>query len=87
VSEGDKNLLYNSVAMAFSELGDPGAHLMDNVGLVFAGQAGGKIKTGQAIDATGKDQSNALVSVLQAMGLPDSTYGNGGSGPIPGLFV
>ncbi|RYZ58909.1 MAG: DUF1552 domain-containing protein [Proteobacteria bacterium] len=80
VAEGDKNLLYNSVSLAFSELADPGSHEMENVGLVIAGQAGGKIKTGQAIDATGKTQGDVLGVVSQAMGL-----GTGGS--IPGLFT
>lgn len=89
ISEGDQTLLYNSVSLAFSEIGESNYHTMQNVGLVMAGQAGGLIKTGRAMDGTGVSHNQVLVSVLQAMGLPDSTFGNasgGGSGPMPGLL-
>lgn len=80
VSEGDGSLLSNSVSLAFSELADPGGHAMENVGLIMAGQAAGKLKTGQAIEVTGTTQAQVLGSMAAAM---DQSFG---SGVIPGLF-
>ena len=82
VSEGDKNLLYNSVCLAASELGDPGFHKMENVGIVLAGQGGGSLKTNQSLDAKGVFMGDLLTTVMQSMGVA------GGPGkPIPGLLT
>lgn len=75
IKEGDKSLLYNSVALAFSELGDSDDHKFKNMGLVLAGQAGGYFRTGRCIDGTGMVHNNLLVSILQSMGLSDTTFG------------
>lgn len=80
ISEGDASLLSNSVSLAFSELADPGGHSMENVGLIMAGQAGGKLKTGQAIEVSGTTQTQILGSVAAAM---DQNFAGG---IVPGLF-
>ena len=87
VKEGDQNLLYNTAAMAATEIADANLHDFHNVGLVLAGQAGGAWTTGRCIDGNAASHNQVLVSILQAMGLPDTTYGDPklGSGPLPGL--
>lgn len=82
VGEGDKNLLYNSVCLAASEIGDPAFHQMDNVGLVVAGQGSGSIKTNQSLDATGSLMGDVLSTLMQSLGV------TGGPGKtIPGLLA
>lgn len=121
IPEGDKTLLYNTISLAFSEMGDPAQHENSRLGLILAGQAGGRLKTGQVVDAltrssgmtiikaandaerrarekagmsggTGVDgvcYNHVLITILQAMGLKDETFGNAsyGKGPIPGLLT
>lgn len=120
IPEGDKSLLFNTISMAFSEMGDPAQHENSRIGIILAGQAGGRLKTGQAIDAMtrttgmtivpaandaerrrkesmgqggggpipGVCYNHVLITMLQAMGLNDETFGNPnyGKGPIPGLL-
>lgn len=69
IKEGDQSMLYNSVCMAFSELGDSDAHSFDQVGTVLAGQGGGYFKTGRCVDAQDKSQANVLTSIVQSMGI------------------
>ncbi len=86
VKEGDKSLLYNSIVLSVSELGDSGYHDFKNMGIAVAGQAGGQFKTGRCIDAGNAIHNNLLVSILQAMGLPDNKFGNRGNpGPLAAL--
>jgi len=88
LKEGDRSVLYNSMVLGFSEVANSHLHNFKNVGLVVAGQAGGFFQTGRAVDATGYYQNHMLVSVLQAVGLTDQSYGSTSiplSGMIPSL--
>ncbi|RZA25927.1 MAG: DUF1552 domain-containing protein [Proteobacteria bacterium] len=84
VKEGDKSLLYNSIAMSVSDLAHSDYHNFTSVGVVLAGQAGGYIKTGRAIDVAGASHGQTLVSTLQALGIQDDKFGQA-SGVLPGL--
>ncbi len=82
IPEGDKTLLYNSVCLAASEIGDPAFHQMENVGLVLAGQGGGSLKSNHALDASGAVMGDVLATVMQSLGV------SGGPGKvIPGLLT
>ena len=83
VKSGDSNLLYNSLVMALTEFGDCQAHNMSNIGMILAGQAGGYFQTGTCIDVEGSNHNNLLVSILQAFGGTDTTFGNAGFGQGP----
>src|SRR6185369_10679329 len=48
-TEGDSNVLDNSIVYFTSEFGNAHLHDMRNVPMVVAGKAGGKFKTGQHI--------------------------------------
>lgn len=87
IKEGDQSVLYNTAALALTEIADSNLHDFNNVGLVLAGQAGGQWSTGRCIDGAGASHNKVLVAMLQAMGLPDTTYGDPklGSGALPGL--
>jgi hypothetical protein len=87
IKEGDQSLLYHTAAMALTEIADSNLHDFKNVGLVLAGQAGGAWSTGRCVDGQGASHNQVLVAMLQAMGLPDMTFGDPalGRGPLPGL--
>jgi hypothetical protein len=87
IKEGDQSLLYNTAAMALTEIADSNLHDFKNVGLILGGQAGGNWSTGRCLDGLGASHNQVLVSMLQAMGLPDSSFGDAslGTGPLAGL--
>ncbi len=84
VKEGDQSLLFNTALMACTEIADANLHDFNNVALVLAGQAGGNWQTGRSIDGAGASHNQVLVSILQAMGLSDTSFGdsNLGTGPL-----
>lgn len=87
-SEGDHNLLYHAAVLAVTEIADGDRHDFVNMPLVLAGQAGGNFRTGQTI-TTRASHNQLLVSILQALGLPDQHFGNPnlGQGAISALMA
>ena len=56
---------------------------------LLAGTAGGRITTGRYLQYAEQVPHNALlVSMLQAFGMPDTSFGDAApdSGPLPGLL-
>lgn len=88
IKVGDKSLLYHSSLLALTEIGDSNLHDFTNVGLVMAGQASGRLRTGTCLDGRGASHNQVLVSVLRAMGIEAETFGDPrrGHGPLPGLL-
>ncbi len=85
-SEGDKSVLYNSVIMGFSELGDSALHSMKNVGIIIAGQNGGYFKTGRCVSANGEYHNKTLVSIFDSFGVANNSVGDASiTGTMPGL--
>jgi hypothetical protein len=87
--EGAGTMWDNTVLLWCNELGEGGGHTHTNIPFMLAGSAGGYIKTGQTIDvAAGTPHNSLLISLCNAMGLPDTTFGNPKHctmGPLPGL--
>jgi hypothetical protein len=91
-TEGDSNVLDNSIVYLTSEFGNAHIHDMRGLPMVVAGKAGGKFKTGQHIvyplapgagtggDGKGnKDDVQVArlhMSVLTAMDLPQASFGH-----------
>ncbi len=92
-TEGDKSVLFHSIIMAFSELGNSAKHDMSSVPIVLAGQAGGYFKTGRCVDAKGEYHNKTLVSICQSFGMANQGFGDTDPamqdpkrfGPMPGL--
>ena len=84
VSMGDKNLLDASLVLATTELGDSNAHDFNDIACVVAGKANGSLKTGLSLQLDNKSYNHLLVSLMQAAGINNATFGdpNLGSGPI-----
>ena len=81
------NLIDSTVVLWCKELGDGRMHDCKSVPFVLA--RGGGLATGQYLNFGGKSHTQLLVSVCQALGLSNTTFGDPtkGSGSLPGLFA
>jgi hypothetical protein len=87
INEGDGTLLDNSIVYINSEFGDGDAHNQQDLPTIVAGKAGGKFKTGQHIAMASKTPvSNVVLTIMQAMGLPQTSFGDS-TGPVSQLLV
>jgi hypothetical protein len=77
IKEGDKNLLDNSMILFGSSFSDGNRHDPNNLPIILAGRAGGKIQTGRHI-ACEKNTPlcNLYVSMLDCMGTPVESFGD-----------
>ncbi len=88
VPEGDGTLLDHTAMLWCNELARGNSHALDNAPFVIGGSAGGALKTGRYLKYNGTvPHNNLYVSLMNAMGLPDSTFGNPAycTGPLPNL--
>jgi hypothetical protein len=77
IKEGDKTLLDNSMILFGSSFSDGNRHDPNNLPILLAGHAGGKIKSGRHIPCK-KDTPlcNLYVSMLDRMGTPVESFGD-----------
>jgi hypothetical protein len=80
-------MLDHTVVLWAKELADGRRHDGKSVPFVLAGKAGGYLKTGRYLNFQGAPHQKLLVSVCQAMGLTNPTFGDPshGTGPLDGL--
>jgi hypothetical protein len=87
--EGAGTMWDNTLLLWCNELGIGGSHSHTNVPFLLAGSAGGYIKTSQTLNIpVGTPHNSLLISLCNAMGLPDTVFGNPKHctrGPLPGL--
>jgi hypothetical protein len=91
VPDGEgQNLLYNSAVFLSSDISDGNRHNHDDLPVILAGNAGGKLHPGQHVafpterNAVKEKMSNLLVTMLEAAGVPGATLGDS-TGPLAGL--
>jgi hypothetical protein len=81
------SILDNSAMLFFSELSDGDSHSNQNMPLLLLGSAGGAIKTGQLVAASGGAVVEAVhLALLQAIGVDATSFGRADA-PIGGLLV
>lgn len=88
VQEGTGTMLDNTVVLLASEIAQGNTHSHMDMPFFVAGSGGGYFKTGQDISFNGEvPHNNLLVSIANAMGLPDTTFGLEGycTGPLAEL--
>lgn len=90
IPEGDGTMLDNSLLLWCNELAKGNVHRHTDAPYVLAGRAGGGLKTGRFLSFGGDasvPHNNLLVSLLNALGLPDTTFGKPEwcQGPLSGL--
>lgn len=88
VPEGTGTLLDSTLVVWINELSKGNTHSHNNVPIVMAGDCGGYFRKGRFLQYSGKVfHNNLLVSFLNAMGVPATSFGNPAycTGPLSGL--
>ena len=77
IKEGDRTLLDNSMIQFGSSFSDGNRHDPNNLPIILAGRAGGKLDTGRHIASPkGTPLCNLYVSMLDRMGTPVDSFGD-----------
>jgi len=77
IKEGDKTLLDRSAVFFSTDHGFARMHGMENIPLMVAGSANGRLKTGIHVKAVGDSVTRAGLTLQQIMGVPISQWGQG----------
>jgi hypothetical protein len=86
IDEGGESMLDHSVVFFSSEIEDGDSHSHFNMPILLAGAGSGAFTPGRHIRFPGEQSvGNLFVSILQAFGLTDTTFGDDGTGPLAGL--
>jgi Protein of unknown function (DUF1552) len=74
---GGKTALYNSSVFLGMECwsNSSSGHYLTNVPFIFAGQGGGRFKTGQIVNASGRNNNDLHVACQNAAGIASNTFG------------
>jgi hypothetical protein len=76
IREGDRTLLDRMLVLVYTDSGYAKNHTTDNIPMITAGNAGGRMKTGiHFAAAKGDPVTRVSLTVQQAMGLPVSSFG------------
>lgn len=87
IKEGDKTLLDNSMIMFTSDLRDGNRHSPRNLPIIVAGNAGGKLKTGQnLIFPKETPLANLYMTMLESMNIEEKSFGDS-TGTLPSVTV
>jgi hypothetical protein len=83
------SLFDHTVTVWVKELGDSRLHTCESVPFVIAGSGGGSWETGRFLQNSGVSHSHLLVSLCNAMGLNNQSFGDPttGMGPLAGLSI
>jgi Protein of unknown function (DUF1552) len=86
VAEGEGTVLDNTLLFWGNEVSMGTTHSHDNMPFLVAG-GGWAFRTGRYVQYKGNSHADLLVSLLNAMGVPDKTFGDPSfcTGPLPGL--
>jgi hypothetical protein len=76
IKEGDGTLLDRMAIMSATDTGYAKVHALENIPMVTAGRAGGRLKTGYHVRSPGDPTNRVGLTVMQAMGLPLSSWGS-----------
>ena len=87
IPEGDGTMFDNTVILWWNELARGNAHDFENMPYLLAGRCGGHFNTGRHLAYGGVPHNNLLVSLMNAMDVPDQTFGRPEfcTGPLTGL--
>jgi hypothetical protein len=76
IPEGSGSVFDNTLIVWGNELGEGASHTVDDIPFVLAGRLGGTLRTGRFLQYGGKPHNNLLVSLLNAFGINQNTFGN-----------
>jgi hypothetical protein len=74
---GGKTALYNSSVLLGMECwsNSSSGHYLKDIPFIFAGQGAGAFSTGRIVDAAGRNNNDLLISIQNASGIPNTTFG------------
>jgi hypothetical protein len=75
VKEGDGTLLDHSLILAYTDTGFAKLHTLDNIPMILAGTASGRIKAGYHIAGEGAPVSRVGLTIQQAFGMSVDSWG------------
>ncbi len=84
--ERDGTMLDYSLVLFCTEVTDGNTHGHDDIPMILAGRGAGRINSGRVIDNGYRRHADLLVAIAQAMGDSIDQFGQGSSGPLPGLL-
>lgn len=87
VTEGDSNMLENSIVHFSSEIEDGNSHSHYNMPILLGGSACGKLINGQHLNIDNGKVSELYITMLQSLGVDISSFGDDGQGPLAGITV
>ncbi len=89
IQEGAGTMLDNTVVLWASEFSDSNGHRADDLLWLVMGNAGGYLKQGQVLGASGRSVGDLHATLGNAFGIPDQTFGNPAycDGPLAGLVA
>lgn len=86
--DGETNLLDNTMVYFSSEISDGNQHNHDNLPVLVGGKLGNTITSGRHLKVPDQTPlANLFISVANAFGVEDTTFGDDGTGPLAGLKV
>jgi hypothetical protein len=86
IEEGDGTLLDHAAVYFASEIEDGNSHNHRNLPVLLAGSCGGAFSTGRHVAYDGEPPlANLFLSLLEALGVPQSSFGDNGTGPLANL--
>ena len=77
VKEGDGTLLDNTLVVAHSDTDFAKVHTVSNLPVMFAGRAGGRVKSGMHIEGKGEPVTRLALTAMQAVGVAQDRFGSG----------
>jgi hypothetical protein len=77
IKEGDGTLLDHSLLFAYTDTGFAKLHTVDNIPMLLAGSANGRVKNGFHIAGGDGPVSRVGLTIQQAMGIPIDSWGSG----------
>ncbi len=77
VKEGDGTLLDNTLVVAHSDTDFAKVHTVSSLPVMFAGSAGGRVKSGVHIEGKGEPVTRLALTAMQAVGLAQDRFGSG----------
>ena len=84
--EGDGSMLDNALVYVTSEVSEGSTHTYTDMPVLLGGKGGGRVVTGRHVRYAGDPTFNDMfVSMLNYAGVPTTTFGYDGHGPLPQL--
>lgn len=77
IPEGEASLLDHSLVLGCSDVSEGRTHSLDEMPVVLAGSANGRLTTGQHVRYNRRNSNGLGLTVLRAMGVNQNTFGEG----------